>query len=201
MHGTNKKPQHMIHVSFDLVDNFIPRLPKQRAINEDCTVKRICVAPSLRSALMAIPKAGQVVHTLKRIGLPVILHAYYLNSDSVLMSEQISSKVPDALFTGEMWLTDVPQSVYRVDYELVDSYVPELTDLYGVKERFVVCSTFRKVKYQSNWRNFAYKVAKDPEIAEAFLEEKPQMSFRRFIEQLDDTILQSLDIELQEVEE
>lgn len=201
MRGTNKASQRMVHVSFDLVDKFVPRLPKQRAINEDCTIERICVAPSLRSALMAIPKAGQVVHTLKRLGLPVILHAYYLDSDSVLMPEQIRSKVPDALFTGEMWLTDVPQSVYRVDYELIDSYVPELTDLYGAKERFVVCSTFRKVKYQSNWHNFAYKVAKDPEIAEAFLEEKLQMSFRRFIELLDDKLLQSLDIELQEVEE
>lgn len=81
MYGTNKALQRMVHVSFDLVDNFVPRLPKQIATNEDRTVKRICVAPSLRNALMAIPKARQVVHTLKRIGLPVILHAYYLNSD------------------------------------------------------------------------------------------------------------------------
>ena len=65
----------MVHVSFDLVDEFIPRVPKQRCEGENNTIKRICVAPSIIEALNAIPQAGFVVRNMKSLGLPCLIGA------------------------------------------------------------------------------------------------------------------------------
>lgn len=191
----------MVHVSFDLVEEFIPRVPKQICPNEDSTTPRICVAPDKLSALQAIPQAGEVIHTMKVIGMPVIIHAYYLKSDAVLMPEQIADKVPDAEATGEMWITDIPKSVYRIDYEIVFSYVPKRIDRNGTSERFVLYADFKRIKHQENWKNLAYKSAKTSKAAEYFKKNKPDISFRTFISNMDDELLKSLDIELQEVRE
>ena len=191
----------MVHVSFDLVEDFIPRVPRQICPNEDSTTPRICVAPDKLSALQAIPQAGEVIHIMKVIGIPVIIHAYYLKSDAVLMPEQIADKVPDATATREMWITDVPHDVYRVDYEIIFSYVPKCIDRKGTVERFVIYADFQRVKYQENWRNLAYKVLKSDKAAEYFLKKKPEISFRTFMSNMDDELLKSLNIKLQEVRE
>lgn len=195
------KTKPMVHVSFDLVENFIPRVPRQICPNEDSTTPRICVAPDKLSALQAIPQAGEVIHTMKVIGIPVIIHAYYLKSGAVLMPEQIADKVPDATATREMWITDIPQSVYRIDYEIVYSYVPKRTDRNGTRERFVIYADFKRVKHQENWINLAYKSAKSDKAAEYFLKNKPDISFRTFMSNMDDELLKSLNIKLQEVRE
>lgn len=81
--------QPMVHVSFDLVDEFIPRVPKQRCEGENNTIKRICVAPSIIEALNAIPQAGLVVRNMKSLGLPVIIHCYYLKADKVMSNDEV----------------------------------------------------------------------------------------------------------------
>lgn len=145
----------MIHVSFDLVDKFKPRVPQQRCPGEDETIPRICAAPNILSALQAIPQAGEVIWTMYRCGLPIIIHAYYFKSEYALYPEQIKDKVGDAEATGEMWLLEGPASVYRVDWEITDFIAPMRTDRNGTKARFVVCVTNERRKYQDNWENFA----------------------------------------------
>ena len=72
-----------IHVSFDIVDEFIPRVPRQRCPGEDETVPRICVAEDILNAVNAVPQAGLVMENMKSLGLPVVIHAYYLTGEGM----------------------------------------------------------------------------------------------------------------------
>lgn len=45
------KKSKLIHVSFDEVEQFIPRIPEQICPGEDNTIPRICAAPSVIKAL------------------------------------------------------------------------------------------------------------------------------------------------------
>ena len=54
------KKNCMVHCSFDLVDHFEPRVPKNRIEgkkSEDGTIARICVASDIRNAINAIDAA------------------------------------------------------------------------------------------------------------------------------------------------
>ena len=46
-----------IHISFDIVDEFTPRVPRQRCPGEDETVPRICVAEDILIAVNSVPHA------------------------------------------------------------------------------------------------------------------------------------------------
>ena len=75
------KKNFMVHCSFDLVDHFEPRVPKNRIEgkkSEDGTIARICVASDIRNAINAIPGGGQTVQLMQQMGMPIIIHAYYL---------------------------------------------------------------------------------------------------------------------------
>ena len=160
----------LIHVSFDEVENFTPRVPEQRCPNEDETIPRICVAPTIRNALSAIPQAGEVIYYMERLHLPIVIHAYYIESDSVLMSKEVVDKVPDAMGTKEMWVIKVPDVVRRVDFELVDPVIAKRKDMNGTCERVVSgYDSLRRVKFQDNWRNLATKLIKETDKIEHFM--------------------------------
>ena len=65
----------LIHVSFDEVEKFIPRIPKQICPNEDNTTPRICVAQNVLCAIQAMPQGGEVIYYMARLGVPVVVHA------------------------------------------------------------------------------------------------------------------------------
>lgn len=183
----------LIHVSFDEVENFTPRVPEQRCPNEDETIPRICVAPTIRNALLAIPQAGEVIYYMERLHLPIIIHAYYIESDSVLMSKEVVDKVPDAMGTKEMWVTKVPDVVRRVDFELVDPVIAKRKDMNGTCERVVIgYDSLRRVKFQDNWRNLATKAIKSADKIEYFMRNKPDISYRTFMSNLDDELLKNM---------
>jgi len=116
-----------IHCSFDIVDEFIPRVPTTRCKIEDKTTPRICVAPDIRHCLAAMPSAGRIIEWTRAAGLSVILHVYYLTADKVLTD--VKDKVADAEFTREMWLLEKPASVRRVDYEIVSLDEKDILDI------------------------------------------------------------------------
>lgn len=198
MKRKRRKSKAMVHVSFDTVEQFIPRVPQQRCINEDSTTPRICVAPDLTSALQAIPQAGEVIYNMKRIGVPVIIHAYYLQCGAVLKADEIN--VPDACVTGEMWLTDAPSKVYRCDFELTDSYTVLRKDKYGTEGRMLLCARYKRVKHQDNWKNLAYYVSDTEKRAEKFLKKKPDITFRTFMSNLDEELIKCMNIEPKDIE-
>lgn len=190
----------LIHVSFDEVMEFVPRVPKQICPNEDNTTPRICVAPDIMSAIQAMPQGGTVVYNMARLGVPVVVHAYYIVSDAILMSEQIADKVPDAVATGEMWVMAVPAEVRRIDYEIVDPYVPMRIDRNGTRERLLLLyGELKRVRYQDNWRNLSTRTARNQEAVEWFLKTKPNISYRTFMSNMNDELLKSFHVELQEV--
>lgn len=190
----------LVHVSFDEVERFVPRVPKQICPDEDNTTPRICVEPNILSAIQAMPQGGTVAYNMARIGVPVVIHAYYIESDAILMPEQIADKVPDAVATGEMWVMAVPAAVRRIDYEIVDPYVPMRIDRNGTRERFLVgYGELKRVRYQENWRNLSTRTARNQKAVEWFMENKPDISYRTFMSNMDDELLKSFHVELQEV--
>lgn len=194
------KTKPMVHVSFDLVEDFIPRVPRQICPNEDSTTPRICVAPDILSAIQAMPQGGTVTYNMARIGVPIIIHAYYIESDAILMPEQIADKVPDAVATGEMWITQIPVAVRRIDYQIINPFVPMRIDRNGTKERFLLLyERLKRVKYQDNWRNLSIRTGKSRKAVEWFMKNKPDISYRTFMSNLDDELIKALNVELQEV--
>lgn len=142
-----------IHVSFDIVDEFIPRVPRQRCPGEDKTIPRICVAEDILNAVNAVPQAGLVMENMKSLGLPVVIHAYYLTGEG-MGKEDVQKYVPDAKLTGEFWLTEKPESIRRVDYEIVDFTTETVRDPFGHDLTIVVIISFNKCEYQDNVENF-----------------------------------------------
>ena len=67
-----------VHVSFDIVDHFTPRIPKQRCPKEDAIISRICVAENLTMAINALPQAGDVICAMKDLKLPIIIHDFFI---------------------------------------------------------------------------------------------------------------------------
>ena len=123
-----------------------------------------------------------------------------IESDAILMPEQIADKVPDAVATGEMWVMAVPATVRRIDYEIVDPYVPMRIDRNGTRERFLVWyGELKRVRYQDNWRNLSTRTARNQKAVEWFMENKPDISYRTFMSNMDDELLKSFHVELQEV--
>lgn len=190
----------LVHVSFDEVERFVPRVPKQICPDEDNTTPRICVAPNILSAIQAMPQGGTVAYNMARIGVPVVIHAYYIESDAILMPEQIADKVPDAVATGEMWITQIPAAVRRIDYQIINPFVPMRIDRNGTKERFLLLyERLKRVKYQNNWRNLSIRTGRSGNAVEWFMENKPNISYRTFMSNLDDELIKALNVELQEV--
>lgn len=179
----------MVHVSFDLVDEFIPRVPKQRCEGENDTIKRICVAPSIIEALNAIPQAGLVVRNMKSLGLPVIIHCYYLKADNVMSNDEIQQYVPDAEFTGEMWILEKPKAVNRVDYEIADCIVKQGVDAFGNEQFEVRLPEIKQVKYQSNIDNF-FKVFSHNPNERKMRKIFEKQSYRKVLANFDDEIIE-----------
>lgn len=142
-----------IHVSFDVVNEFIPRIPMQRCPGENSNIPRICVANDVYDAISSIPQAGLVMQYMKDIGLPVIIHVYYLSGKG-MANEKVQLFVPDAKITGEFWLTEKPKSVYRVDYEVVNFETEEIKDTLEHSLIVVLSMKLKRCKFQDNTETF-----------------------------------------------
>lgn len=144
----------MVHCSFDLVDQFVMRVPKQRVEGkypEEDKTARICVSSSVKKALRAIPQSGMVMTYMRKLGLPIIVHAYYVRADNFYKPTVL--EVPDVKWTDEYWLLCLPKSIYRRDYEITEFETSYITDLNGVEAEFVTDVHLRPVKFQDNMVN------------------------------------------------
>lgn len=149
-----RKSNSYVHLSFDLVEEFVPRVPKSHLKTEDAVTPRICVAKYIPQALSAVPSAGKTIEAMLEIGMPVVIHAYHLQSDAVIQTEDLLEAVPDAWYTGEMWITKRPEKVWRQDYELCNIFLYRIKDLNG--KEIIVPDTYalKRVRHQDNWKNF-----------------------------------------------
>lgn len=144
------KKKRLVHVSYDLVDKFVPRIPKQRAKDENASIERICVAPDISHAMLAIPQFATVAEYMRELKLPVIIHVYYLESNSIMNWEEVAKYVPDAPYTKESWILEEPASVHRVDYEIVNFKIKQGHDTNGDELACILEYKLKRCKYQSN---------------------------------------------------
>lgn len=109
-----------IHVSFDVVDTFKPRVPKNRIKGEDNTIPRICVANRILDCINAMPSGPETLQAMQQLKLPTIIHAYYMQAQEIWNTETVIQYVPDAQCYGESWIRTMPTHVHRVDYLVQD---------------------------------------------------------------------------------
>ena len=179
-----RNERRMIHCSFDLVDKFVPRIPKNRCIGEDATIPRICAGQTIRGCLSSMPKAGDTMHRMRQMGLPVIIHAYYMRCKHAVFD--IKDYVPDATTTGEIWLLESPSEIHRVDYEIRFERCMWYTDPYGQQQRYPVGVRLRRTKYQDNIENFADNYCQTETARKEMIEYLQKITFRTFISNIDD---------------
>lgn len=149
--GVNRR---FVHVSFDLVDQFIPRVPEQRVegkFNEEAKTKRICVSGDIHKAVKGIPQFAQVLRYMDKLGLPLLIHAYYLESGNVYKPSVY--EVLDVGFTDEFWILERPAKVLRKDYLITNYDTIQETDPNGFHAEFINHICFRPVPFQDNYKN------------------------------------------------
>lgn len=140
------KKNCMVYCSFEIVEKFEPKIPKNRiegkTASEDDTIPRICVSTDIRKAVNAIPGGGLTLKLMKEMKMPMIVHAYYLYSDKFIRPTK--KLLPDVDMTGEHLLLQEPEKIYRKDYEILNPYFLELTDPNGRKGVFMVGCDLKK---------------------------------------------------------
>lgn len=174
----------LIHVSFDEIDEFVPRIPKHRCPGEDDTIPRICVASTVKKCLLSMPGAGSAVKNLVDLDIPAVIHAYILTPyyGSVRYNTIVCKYVPDARYTGEMWLVKPPAYVERRDYEILEpEFITSLEGLIGIKS----CK-LKRVKNQNNWEIFWNKFRAGEPMPPQFL--ISDFSYRTLAQNLDSII-------------
>lgn len=103
--------ENFYHVSMDLElgeKEFVPRIPKYRCEDEDNTIKRVCVCPTLKDSLGAFPYKGHYVNNLMRRRNENYL-AYYeipVGSLNYKTDKEIHDLVPDSHITKEHWVLE-----------------------------------------------------------------------------------------------
>lgn len=134
------EPKH-IHVSFDLVEQFIPRVPKRRAPGEDDRIPRICVSDRLLNCINSMPSGPQVLKDMESFEISIVIHAYYLKGDKILAPDEVAKYVPDAEYFQESWLLTAPTSIRRIDYrvENMQFYQPDGGVLRLLSAEFTRC--------------------------------------------------------------
>lgn len=171
----------MVHVSFDTVETFVPRIPSYRIegeLEEDSVTERICASSTILGALRGIPHGGDVLFQMKRLGLPIIIHAYYLEGEYIVPTEQ---QVPDRCVTDEVWFLKTPKRIRRVDYRITDF---ELLPVEGVEHsfQFVLNASMKRCPYGDNKEN----------LCDLFEKKKPKVfdkySFREIMLNLGDNL-------------
>ena len=173
----------MMHISFDEVNEFGPRIPYPRLSDEDGSIPRICMAPTILQALRAIPGGGDAVRNMQSVGMPVVVHAYYLHGCEIVDNSVVKKMVSDAIFTGETWAVTKPAKVVRVDWELSNMLYSDTLTEDGRSSWRVESADLKRVPHQDNWMNLAKTVM--PGREEEFLSKIPKhLSFRTLMQNL-----------------
>ena len=158
----------MVHISFDPVESFVPRVPSNRIegeLEEDSITERICASSTILGALRGVPQGGDVLFQMKRLGIPIIIHAYYLEGEHIVPTEQ---QVPDRCVTDEVWFLKAPEKVRRVDYQITDF---ELLPVEGAERSFlfVLNASIKRCPYGDNKKNLCELLQRDmPKIIDDF---------------------------------
>lgn len=124
----------LLHVSYDPVRKFVPRVPKNRLEIEDAITPRICVAPTIVDCINA--KFGQAAPLIfaKEQSIPIVLYVYEFDKAEYTLNKtaynpcrvQQDFGVIDAILNAESWLLTSPLTVKKrvvvvEDFELAQT--------------------------------------------------------------------------------
>lgn len=180
--------KYYIHVSFDEVEEFIPRVPSNRCEGEDDAIPRICCSTSVKGALRAIPGAGAAVKNLLNAGIEPIIHVYLLHPrhSCVIHNLKVREYVPDANETDETWLVKTPAWAVRRDYKIVDPVIETVNEYPYISE----CK-LKRVRNQNNWEVFWNHFRPDTSMPDRF-KMLGGISFRTVADNLNGNFLKQL---------
>lgn len=126
----------LYHVSFEPVEKFEPRIPKNRCPGEDATIPRICFSERMELAITSMPQGGEALRgmlKLKGIITP-ILHCYMCNDweqpEKLLSPDMLKDRVGDAEGTREWWAIQVP-TLKHVMLQIFDAKFKNSIDKFG----------------------------------------------------------------------
>ena len=115
----------LYHVSYNKVDRFIPRVPKERAEGENDDIPRICFSDSIEKCIAAKPSGPTALEIAEEEGIPVCLYVYSIDTedydkhDLFDPTEVFLWGVPDARFTHEWWLLCEPDIISESVIEVI----------------------------------------------------------------------------------
>lgn len=95
----------LYRVSFDtsasLNRTFVPMIPESAGLEEDKTIKRVCLSSSIEGCLQAIPRGGKDIS----VGTEFIVYEAEINTldENLIFPEEVRDYVPDALENEEYW--------------------------------------------------------------------------------------------------
>jgi len=110
-----EKTLSLIHISYDPISAFELRIPENRLEEEDSSINRICLAPSIEDCINAKPGRGRAIQVALERNIPLILYVYqaeipcdaeYLVRPSTVCKE---FHVKDAIINQEYWVTEIPE--------------------------------------------------------------------------------------------
>lgn len=134
-----KELKKLYHVSMDLeVDKkkFTPRIPKYRCKNENDSIDRICVCPTLEEAIGAFPYKSILVNNMDL--LTKYLSVYEFNTDNYMDANEIAQYVPDVHLTNEHWVLNehtIKPKIIKINNLKLSHYNKYINEEYGyVKE-------------------------------------------------------------------
>lgn len=127
----------LYHVSFEDVEEFVPKIPEQQLKAEDSSIKRICFAKSIRGALTAMPESYYALKGMMKLKkIPPLIHVYSIDENTVDFKDtyDIEQYVLDAEYTEECWVLNtltkndyIHEFWYIEDYHFIKKFILDKT--------------------------------------------------------------------------
>ena len=126
------KTLYHISKNLDMIKEFIPRVPENRAVGEEAETPRICLSSSIDGCLTAVPWGGanlDVALSNEQLIRVYEFNINDLNIDKLIPPEYLYSKnlVIDSKVTNEYWYT-APVKPHRSYLITVNSYLDRAYD-------------------------------------------------------------------------
>lgn len=139
-----------------------------------------------------MPGSGRCIKAMRKFGLPIVLHAYHFMAEGKDIYAPTTSQVPDAAYTGELWLVKMPEKKpVRTDYLITDELIQQVTDQNERPFDRFIRADIVQTGYQSNYGNFVKRLLEMNPEAKIPDEKywKNVISFRKLMLNMDDTLL------------
>lgn len=128
------------HISLEPVKEFVPRIPKMVAKNENKTIPRICVSSNLQKAFRASPQMGNILRAFLDNGINPVIYIYRFYKkdfkDAYMTPSEVWKYVADAISNEEYWLLKAPTHISCQKVIVSEALLRFMEDIFSDKEYF-----------------------------------------------------------------